>query len=147
MIRTILVSAWVIAATIGALFASVTFFTDTGGSTPSVAASEIEELETRHIAVPVLADRRVTGYFIAKVGYSAYAAEIGRVVAPLDAVIQHSLHAVIYRHPENDYSDPASIGVDELAMAMVADINKRLDHETVTALELREIDYLPRDNH
>ncbi|MEZ5811857.1 MAG: hypothetical protein R3D45_10640 [Rhizobiaceae bacterium] len=146
MIRTILISAWVTIATVGALFASVTLFSDDGGA-PLAAADEIEELESRHIAVPVLAGQRVTGYFIAKVGYSAHASEIGHMVAPMDAVVRHSLHAVIYRHRENDYSDPGSVDTESLAAAMVADLNRRLDREAVTALELREIDYLPRESH
>lgn len=92
MVKTITLAVWICAATIGGMFLSKVDFSQ---GENLISAEVSDPVKTKVIAVPILQDSKVTGYFLSRFEYAIFKNSTAADI-PLDALLRHAMHAAVH---------------------------------------------------
>lgn len=142
LIKSIFVAIWVCAATVGGLY--LTTVAGSSGQTGNhIEADPAELLRTKIVAVPVLADGRVLGYFLSRMHYAvADAPEAANL--PFDALLRHALHAAVHQLSDLNFRDAEHVDKRQIEQTITDILNRRLGMPIVRDVVLEDIDFLLR---
>lgn len=113
---------------------------DTGNS---VSAARAELLRTKIVAVPVLTEGRVIGYFLSRMNY-AVADTPEAANLPFDALLRHALHAAVHQLGDLNFRDAASVDKEMIEHAITDILARRLGMPLIQDVVLEDIDFLLR---
>lgn len=109
--------------------------------------SGLERLVTKVIAIPVVNERRVIGYFLSRLRYSVSGDLPPHIGLPLDALMRHALHVAIHALGHTDLQDSAEVDTQRIADLVTDNVNDRLGVAFLSAVELEDVDFLLRSNN
>ncbi len=144
MLRTVFVSIWAIAATVGAVF----FFLPSSGKEDKAQLPSIlgpEEQKTPVIAIPIFSKKQVSGYFVAKVRYTFNGGLVDPAVTPVEPMIHHAFHKIIYKRPDDEFATPSEVDIEEIASEIMAAVNEQFGSPIIETAGLSDVDYLSRE--
>ena len=143
MLRSIILGIWICVVALTSLF-SILWLASGNSSTQTIDdKSEIFKLDS--INVPVIEDTLVTGYVIAQLDFVVDPAKSKMLPMPLDVFISGQTYAFLY---DRRGQDALKRNVSRLGKAMEDlrnSINTRYNVEVVRAIEVRQLDFLTKD--
>lgn len=144
--KNILMASAAFIATIGGLFLAQLPQSAPDHDQMAVNTS-LERLVTKVIAIPVINERRVIGYFLSRLRYSVSGDLPPHVGVPLDALMRHALHVAVHALGQVDLQDSAGVDTQRIADLVTDNVNDRLGVAFLSAVELENVDFLLRSNN
>ncbi len=144
MIKSIAVVLWVCAMTVGGLY--VAHFGAEGlksGDDLPVAQSEL--IRTKMIAVPVMRDGVVVGYFLSRLEYEID----GRAVQhelPADSLLRHALHVAVNELQSADLQSVSEIDKRNIEKIVSEQVAQYLGSKAAVIVKVAETDFLLRSD-
>ncbi|MEX0346180.1 MAG: hypothetical protein AB3N20_14745 [Rhizobiaceae bacterium] len=109
----------------------------------SVATDVRDQITTKMIAVPVLRDQKVVGYFLARLQY-ALVDEAWLRGVPADAFLRHALHSAVHQMSSTDFQSLDKPDMEVLAKAVEENLAKQLFENAFTRIGVVDADFLLR---
>lgn len=112
------------------------------GELPTNAPQESDNYITELVATPLIENNRIRGYVIGR-----YLVEIDRQFAdahatPLAETIAHGVNSYFYSHARDMFWVGGAISVPDIAQGLQTAINAQVGFDLVTAIAIRQLDYL-----
>jgi hypothetical protein len=145
MIKFAVAAIWISAVTV----ASVMFAFNGAGEgeggedTPSVFGG-LEYVTTDVISVPVLQDRRVQGYFLARLVYTAEARKLSRMAIQPEAMILDEVYSYLFANPQIDFSVVDTVDLEAFRAGIRDSINRRVGEQLIHDVLVEQMDYLSK---
>ncbi len=109
----------------------------------NVATDDGDQMTTKMIAVPILRDQKVIGYFLARLQYVLVDETRLRGV-PADAVLRHALHSAVHQMSSTDFKSLGKPDMEVLAGTVEDSLAKQLSVNTFTRINVVDADFLHR---
>jgi hypothetical protein len=148
VIKFLIAAVWVSAVTIGAALWSAQPAADgdaAAGEKPLPLLGGLDTLKTEVIPVPVLRDRVVQGYFLARLAYTAEPAKLAKLSVPAETLITDQVYTYLFGNPQTDFSRIDKFDVDALRNGNRDSINKRVGDTLLQDVMIDQIDFLSKD--
>jgi len=142
MLRSILLGVWICVVALTSLFAIL--WLNSGNSSTKTIDEKGEIIKLDSINVPVIADSQVTGYVIAQLDFVIDPTKSKMIPMPIEVFISGETYAFLYDRRGQDLKRKVSrLGktMDDLRNS----INARYNVEVVRAIEIRQLDFLTKD--
>ena len=147
MIKFILATAWICAATLGAV---VYAFQSAGPTTeaeaqPATMLGGLDYVKTEVISVPLIHDGAVDGYFLGRLVYTVDPAEMKKLTVPAEALITDVVYSFVYSSPVLDFRKVKTLDLDAFRSGIRDGINKRVGHDLVQDVLIEQVEYLTKE--
>jgi hypothetical protein len=143
MLRSILLGIWICVVALTSLFA-ILWLTSGNSSTRTIDdKSEIFKLGS--INVPVIENSQVTGYVIAQLDFVIDPAKSKLIPMPLEIFISGQTYAFLYDRRGQDALKRNASRLDKAMDDLRNSINTRYNVEAVRAIEVRQLDFLTKE--
>lgn len=143
MIARFAVVAVATTASLGGLYGGATMAPGTDGAVNEKHAEQASTtLRTDLIATPLILPVRINGYIIGRYVISYDGAIVDERQLPLTTVVTHAANIFFYRNAAETFWVGGPMGVDELADGLKVAINETAGAPLVSALSVRQLDYL-----
>ncbi|MER0238834.1 hypothetical protein [Fulvimarina sp. MAC8] len=147
MIKFIIVGVW---ATIVALGSSYTAMT-LSGSDEEVAGEDkadyyagLDYRSTDAITVPMIADRKLQGYIIARFVYTIDGKVASRLAVPPEPFVLDEAFRRLYASEDFDFENPSRYDLPALMNTIKTSVNERYGEELVNEVLIEQFDYIPK---
>lgn len=147
MIKFAVAALWIAAVAIGAVFV--------GARAPADPAAEAEPapplmggldyLKTEVISVPVVQARAVTGYFLARLVYTAEPADLQKLTVPADVLLTDAVYSYLYGRPEIDVAQIDRFDAEAFREGVREGVNKRLGTPLLKDVMIEQVDFLTKE--
>lgn len=130
-------------ASLGGLYGGATMPGPGAGAVNDKHAEPVSAiLRTDLIATPLILPGRINGYIIGRYVISYDGAIVEDRHLPLTTVITHAVNTFFYRNAAETFWVGGAMGVGDLADGLKLVINETAGAPLVTALSVRQLDYL-----
>lgn len=109
----------------------------------NAATDDRDQTTTKMIAVPVLQDQKVIGYFLARLQYVLVDEARLRGV-PADAVLRHALHSAVHQMSSTDFQSLEQPDMEVLAGTVEDSLAEQLSVNAFTRINVVDADFLLR---
>lgn len=146
MIKLLGIGVWACLVTLGASYGAIAWHRYTQGSqVEAVDEKRIEEVRTKPINVPIIADGGVQGYIIAQFIFTVDASLLeGTSVSP-DVYLLDEAFKTIYAGEKVNFRKLKKQDLPTLAKQIGENVNKRLGAPIVQDVLIDQLSYVPRE--
>lgn len=149
MIKFIVAALWICGAALGAVYfafqqaaAKPEIKTD---APPAPLLGGLDYVRTEVMSVPVLRDRQISGYFLARLVYTIESKKLATFSVPAEALIVDEVYSYIFGNPQADFSDIDKFDTDAFRKGIKDALNKRVGEPVFQDVIIEQIDYLTKD--
>ena len=147
MIKQVLFGLWLCAVTLGGTFGAITWHQKQQAA--AIAAANrppvLEQMQTKVINVPIIADGTVQGYVLAQFAFVVEADKVKEFSTKPDLILVDEAFKLIYAGEAVDFRYLRRADVDALSKIIRTNVNKRLGQDLVREVLVQQLNYLPRD--
>ena len=148
VIKFIAAAIWITVATLGAVFFSFQMAGAKAPTTQEQAESMmggLDYVKTEVISVPLIRDATISGYFLARLVYTAMPADLKKLTVPAESIITDVVYSYIYADPKLDFSKVSALDLDAFRNGVRESINAKVKFDLVKDVLVEQIDYLSKD--
>lgn len=148
MIKYILLGVWICGVTLGSSYGVIMWQAQQeqkkagGGEQPKVP---IEQVQTKRINVPVIANGTLKGYVLAQFVFHIDAAALKGMTVKPDIYLVDEAFKVIYSGKAIDFRDPKKPDFSALGKTIKENVNARFGPGFVQDVLVQELTYLPQE--
>ena len=147
MIKYILLGVWICGVTLGSAYGVILWQAQQqqnagAGEPPKVA---IEQVQTKRINVPVIANGALKGYVLAQFVFHIDAAALKEMTVTPDIYLVDEAFKVIYSGKAIDFRNPQQPDFSALGSTIKDNVNARFGPGFVQEVLVQELTYLPQD--
>lgn len=143
MIRLFAMTGWLCSTTIAGTF--LAFQLAHGSASKEEAGFESARtehyIETELLAVPVINESGISGYFLARMGYVFDAAKVSKMDIPIELLIKDMFLSFAYNNVYIDISNNTSADIIKFSDEFVEYINNKLESEVMISNLILQVDY------
>lgn len=146
MIKFIAAAIWICAATLGAAvfsFQSSQANTEKPEAKPMLGG--LDYVKTDVIAVPIIRQAGVTGYFLTKLVYTVDPAVMDKLSIPAESMIVDQVYSYLYGSPEVDFSQTKALDLTAFRENIRDSINTRIGEKLVHDVMVEQIEFMTKD--
>lgn len=145
MIKFALAAIWIAAMALGSVYYSFSSAKD-DGATPAEPSffGGLDYIRTGVVSVPLFADGRVYGYFLARLVYTIEPERLKALTLPAEALIIDQLYAYLYANPDIDFHDKESLDLTRIKDGIRDSINARVGEDLVHDVLIEQVDFLSK---
>ncbi|EAU41513.1 hypothetical protein FP2506_13809 [Fulvimarina pelagi HTCC2506] len=148
MIKLIIVGIWATVVALGSSYAAITF-TDKSGEAAGEKQSDyyagLDYRSTDAITVPMIADKRIQGYIIARFVYTIDGQIAAKLAVPPEPFVLDEAFRRLYASEDFDFANPSRYDLPGLMEAIKTSVNARYGDELVHEVLIEQFDYVPKD--
>ena len=147
MIKYILLGVWICAVTLGSSYGAIWWNAQEQqkGSGPGEPKVAIEQVQTKRINVPVIANGALKGYVLAQFVFHIDAAALNEMTVRPDIYLVDEAFKVIYSGKAIDFRDPQKPDFSALGKTIKENVNARFGPGFVQEVLVQELTYLPQE--
>ncbi|HWB45955.1 MAG TPA: hypothetical protein VG900_10990 [Hyphomicrobiaceae bacterium] len=147
MIRIILSGLWVCVATLVSSYVAVSWQARSapGSAEHGPASSKIENIKTRMISVPFIADGGVQGYVIAQFSFNTNVDALKALPFKPEDVFLDEVFKTIYAADTLDFRKLKKQDLPALSKKIADNINKRFGSKLVDEALIQELNYMTKE--
>lgn len=145
MIKLVLTGLWVCAVTLGSVYLSI-YLATAPASSDGAESRNTELAPGEMITVPVIADGKVSGYFLTRVSFMIDKEKAIETDLPLNALVTDELFTLLIGNKLIDVANTAAFDLNGFRAQIKDDLNKRLNAEVITEVLVEQLDYLSKDD-
>lgn len=148
MIKYILLGLWICGVTLGSSYGVIWWQAqqqqkkDAAGEQPKI---EIEQVQTKRINVPVIANGALKGYVLAQFTFHLDAVAVKQMKVKPDIYLVDEAFKVIYSGTAIDFRDPQKPNFAALGKTIKDNLNARFGAGFVQDVLVQELTYLPQE--
>lgn len=146
MIKLIATGAWICAVTLASVYFSMNM---THGAPEEPAKAEffggLDYVRGDVMSVPVLADGKVKGYFIARLVYTVDPKEYATLTVPAGPMITDAAYTLLMGNSDIAITDMNRFDLDRFRTAMRDALNKKVGRDLFKEVLVEQIDYLTKE--
>lgn len=141
MIKSVLASLCIIAATLSGLYAPALLSGQGADQESETAHAKTEPFKSDHIAVAVFHEGKVAGYFTSRLSCDVTDPSFKDSIL---ARLTHELYKAVYASGNVDFRNPQPEEIIALAGAIAKGLNERAGKAVIENLKIEEPDFLRR---
>lgn len=148
MIKFIAAAMWICAATLGAAvfsFQTSQAPSDAGKAEVKPLLGGLDYVKTDVIAVPVVREASVIGYFLTKLVYTVDPAIMGKLSIPAESLIVDQVYSYLYGSPEVDFTKTTALDLNAFRGHIRDAINTRIGETLVHDVMVEQIEFMSKD--
>lgn len=147
MIKYILFGLWICAVTLGSSYAMIAW--QAQQESPNAEADKpqikIEQVQTKRISVPVMANGNLKGYVLAQFVFHVDGDAMHSMTVKPDIYLVDEAFKVIYSGSAIDFRNPSKPDFAALGRTIKDNVNARFGGNFVQEVLVQELSYLPQD--
>lgn len=147
MIKFVVAALWIAAVTVGSVYYS--FNTQQQETVETPAASifgGLDYVSTGMISVPLLRDKKVYGYFLARLVYTVEPEKVKKLAVPVDTLLVDQVYDYLYANPHIDFVERTNLDLDALREGVRDSVNTRVGEKLVHEVLIEQLDFLTRED-
>jgi hypothetical protein len=147
MIRIILSGLWVCVATLVSSYVAVSWQAHSapGSAEHSAVTSKIENIKTRMISVPIIADGAVQGYVVAQFSFNTNVDVLKALPFKPEDVLVDEAFKTVYAGEGLDFRKLKKQDLPNLSKKIAENINKRFGNKLVEETLIQELNYMTKE--
>lgn len=145
MFKLVLTGLWVCAITLGSVYMSIQM-TMAPPASDGDAAKNTELNQGEMITVPVIADGKIAGYFLARISYMIDKDKLQKSDLPMTALMTDELYTLLIGNKMIDVANTTSFDLNAFRSHIKDGLNKRLQDELITDVLVEQLDYLSKED-
>ena len=150
MIKTIAIGVWACLVALGSTYAAAMWSSGTKVEIPVVqgdkALTGLEYRKPAPITIPMISDGRLRGYVVAKVVFTANAADLHAFpVDPQPFVLDEAFRR-IYTDGKVEFDQMSKYNLDDITSAIKKNVNARLGSDLIQDVLIDELNYVDKDS-
>jgi hypothetical protein len=150
MIKTIGIGVWACLVALGSTYAAAMWSSGAKVEIPVVqgdkALTGLEYRKPAPITIPMISDGRLRGYVVAKVMFTANAADLHAFpVDPQPFVLDETFRR-IYTDGKVEFDQMSKYNLDDITSAIKKNVNARLGSELIQDVLIDELNYVDKDS-
>lgn len=147
MIRFIFAAVWIAAVCLGSVFyAFQTKQVKEDEETAPPLFGGLDYITTGIISVPVLKDRGVVGYFLARLVYTVEPDKMRMLSVPPRILVKDQVYDYLFANPEVDWSKRSEVDLDAFKNGIRDSINARVGETLVHDVMVEQVDFLSKSD-
>jgi hypothetical protein len=145
MIKLLVVGLWACAVTLGATYGVLEWQRRSATHGPEEPAHKIEEVRTKAINVPIIADGAIQGYIVAQFVFTVDTKLMGALAIRPDVYLLDEAFKTIYAGEKVNFRQMKKQDLPALAKQLGENVNKRLGAGLVQDVLIDQLSYVPRE--
>lgn len=148
MIKYILLGVWICGVTLGSSYGVILWQAQQeqkASATSEQPKVAIEQVQTKRINVPVIANGALKGYVLAQFVFHIDAAALKEMTIRPDIYLVDEAFKVIYSGKAIDFRDPQKPDFSALGKTIKENVNTRFGPGFVQEVLVQELTYLPQE--
>lgn len=146
MFKLVLTGLWVCAITLGSVYLSVQMTMAPAATDGAAAKKNTQVAQGEMITVPVIAEGKVAGYFLARISYIIDKDKVTNTDLPMTALVTDELFSLLIGNKMIDVANTASFDLNAFRSQIKDGLNRRLNNELITDVLVEQLDYLSKDD-
>jgi hypothetical protein len=143
MVRSLLVSLWIVSATLGATYFGATMQGEKPAGETSQAA-KAAPVKLRSMTVPVVSQGALQGFVLTQVTISARPDLLKNLPQPSDLLLNDEVFKTIYGEEQIDFKRMEKLDLAKLSLKIRENINKRAGAPVVEDVYIQELHYMTK---
>jgi hypothetical protein len=146
MIKFVAAGLWLCAVTIGAVYFSFQMSTASSNQEPPAPLlGGLDYVGTPVISVPVLTDKGIVGYILARLVFTGEPEKLRKLSVPAETLFSDQLYTYLFANPALDFTQVKTLDLDALRNGIRDSINKRIGEDLINDVMVQQIDFLSKD--
>lgn len=147
MIKLIIVGVWAVVVALGSSYAAISM---SGGSEEAVAEDQsdyyagLDYRSTDAITVPMISDKKLQGYIIARFVYTIDGKVAEKLAVPPEPFVLDEAFRRLYASENFDFDNPQRYDLTALTTVIKTSVNERYGKELVHEVLIEQFDYIPK---
>lgn len=146
MIKFVVAALWIAAVTVGSVYFSFNMQREAVQEPEPGYFGGLDYVKAEMISVPLLRDRKVHGYFLARLVYTAEPAKLKKLAIPAEALLTDQVYTYLYANPQIDFTSLATLDPDALRNGIRDSVNARVGEKLVHEVLIEQFDFLTKDD-
>ena len=146
MIKFVVAAVWIAAVPVGSVYSSFNLQQAPEEKVEPSFFGGLDYVTTGMLSVPLLKDKQVHGYFLARLVYTAEPEKLKKLAVPAEALLMDQVYSYLYANPQIDFTQRASIDLDTLRNGIRDSINARVGEELVHEVLIEQLDFLTKED-
>lgn len=145
MIKFIFAAIWICVVTIAAMIYS--FQSSAAKPEPGVEPAYfggLDYVKTDVISVPVVKNKSIDGYFIARLVYTVDPEKMKKLSIPAQSLIVDEVYTYLFSHPGLDFSSTDMLDMEAFKTGIKDSLNARVGDTLVHEVIVEQLDYLSK---
>jgi hypothetical protein len=147
VIKLIFVGLWACAITLGSSWAVIAWKSGKAAEAarePDKYAGGLEQVRSKMISVPIIADGSIQGYVIVQLAFSIEAKQLKQMTIKPDAILMDEAFKTIYAGETIDFRNLKKQDLPGLLKTIGDNANRRLGAPMVQDVLIQELNYVPK---
>jgi hypothetical protein len=147
VIKLIFVALWACAITLGSSWAVIAWKSGRAAEAarePDKYAGGLEQVRTKMISVPMIADGAIQGYVIVQLAFSIETKQLKQMTIKPDAILMDEAFKTIYAGETIDFRNIKKQDLPALLKTIGDNANRRLGAPMVQDVLIQELNYVPK---
>lgn len=145
MIKALALGLWVSAVTAGATYGAITWQLGRSSEPVVEEGNKLEEVRTKAINVPIIADGAVQGYVVAQFVFTVNSKALQELSVNPDVYLLDEAFKTIYAGEKVNFRQLKKQDLPALAKLLGENVNKRLGVNMVQDVLIDQLSYVPKD--
>ena len=145
MIKMLLLGIWVCGVSLGAVYAAIEWKQRQSGAHAEQEAVKLQEVRSKAINVPIIANGTVQGYIIAQFVFTVDAKILHDMPINPEAYLLDEAFKTIYAGEKVNFSQLKRQDLPALATQLGESVNKRLGVKMVQDVLIDQLSYVPKE--
>lgn len=147
MIKLIFVALWACTITLASSWAVLSWKTTKAAESaaePEKFAGGLEQVKTKMISVPVIAEGAIQGYVVAQFAFNVDSKLLKRLSIKPDAILLDEAFKTIYAGETIDFRNLKKQDLPALLGTLGSNVNQRFGMSVVADVLIQELNYVPK---
>ncbi len=145
MIKALALGLWASAVTVGATYGAIEWQLGVSGAPAAEEGNKLEEVRTKAINVPIIADGAVQGYIVAQFVFTVDAKALHELSVKPEVYLLDEAFKTIYAGEKVNFRKLQKQDLPALAKLLGDNVNKRLGITMVHDVLIDQLSYVPKD--
>lgn len=146
MIKFVAAAIWIAAVTVGAVYFSFNMERSADGKPEAGFLAGLDYVAAPMISVPLLRDRQVQGYFLARLVYTVEPEKVKKLPVPVEALLTDQVYSYLYGNPHIDFTDRDGLDLEALRGGIRDAVNARAGEKLVHEVLIEQLEFLTRED-
>lgn len=147
VVKTIFITLWISAATLGAMY-GVPWLKTLGGSETGEDGTVYSDFKTKPLSIPVFAAGKVTGYAILRFEGAIEAGFLASANPPLEVAQHHAAYAAFNKlGGQIDATQPKTVDRAAVSVQLASALDTIAGHPVTRDIVITQLDFLQRQHN
>ncbi len=146
MLKVVLAGLWVCAVSLGAVFLSVHLATAPVEDPEIARKAGLELVKGESITIPLIADGKVSGYFLGRVSFMMNKEKMAGATLPMTELMTDEMFTLLVGNKMVDLDNMSAFDVGKFRELVKTDLNTRLGDGFIDEVLVEQLDFLSKDS-